>query len=229
MELSEYRRLIGSEIHDPDRIIVPPSKRSGLTATQWLYREYQTAKRGHDTKRMGAAKRALVRICLRACGKLRPYWYDPVRAESDNVPYNPRFWYDAQHDRGRFAESFVAGEIERGMTLEEARHIGRRCKLRLIDDIRCVTGFRTQQRDEAFREALSTVTNLKANLANHKLWIQIKSCSTRREMSNVMIASKWRVSEGWVRKLRKRLAAHLWTQATNDGERQALAVLRLRP
>jgi hypothetical protein len=205
-------------------------KRRGVTVSQWLYREYLSAKGNRSRVQMQAARRGLVSICKQACGTLRPHWVLP---EPDGRPHwkayvHARFVNDAWHDRRDFAESFVNGELKRGMTEVEARHIGRRCKLRLIDEIRRQTGFNKvrEQRDQAFLKALDTVRHLPGD----KLWTHLKNnCKTRRDAANTTIAKDWYRSEGWIRKMRKRLAIRLWALAENDEQRQALQVLRLKP
>jgi hypothetical protein len=215
----------------------PPSKRRGLTASQWLYTEYLAAQKGHHDERMEAARGGIVSICKVACGLLRPHWFPP---EPDGV-HHPlsTFLADAWRDRRDFAEEFVDGELERGMNTKEARYIGRRCKLRLIDKIRSVTGFNKarDQRDQRFRDALKTLQPLSLQGVGWetvteremlRLWLVIRYSKTRHDASNTTIAGDWYRSEGWVRKLRKRLATRLWSIA--DGEqRKALTVLRLKP
>jgi hypothetical protein len=217
----------------------PPSKRHGLTASQWLYREYLVAKRNHSSTQVKAAKRAIVLICKLACGRLRPQWHPPSTREGYALihPY-ATFWTNAWRNRIDFAEKFVNGEVKRGMTSEEARYIGRRCKLRLIDEVRRDTGFdkvrqqRLRQRlrqhgDDEFLQALNEVRHL-APAPQDDLWLRIKECKTRREASNTTIAREWNRSEGWVRKLRKRLATRLWSIADSE-QRKALGVLKLKP
>ena len=120
------------------------------------------------------------------------------------------------------------------MTLVEAQHIGRRCKLRLIDEVRRQTGFnkKREQRNHAFLTALETL--------KHLHWIPDRAGpytlaklhirnATRNDASNTTIARDWYRSEGWIRKRRKRLAAQIWSMVKNDAQRQALEVLRLKP
>lgn len=119
------------------------------------------------------------------------------------------------------------------MTLVEAQHIGRRCKLRLIDEVRRQTGFnkKREQRNHAFLTALETLKHLHwiPDVQAHTLWLHIKECETPNDASNTTIARDWYRSEGWIRKLRKRLAAQIWSMVKNDAQRQALEVLRLKP
>lgn len=129
-----------------------------------------------------------------------------------------------------FAERFVRMELKRGMTPTEARYIGRRCKLRLIDEIRLdtrrETGFGRKSSDE-YRAALEKVKHLHGG---GDLWRHIRrSCPEWRDATNAAIARDWYRSEGWIRKLRKRLAVWLWSIAESDEQRKALEVLRLKP
>lgn len=209
----------------------PPSQRPGLTASQWLYREYLAAKENRSREKMQAAKHSLVSISKVACGRMRPHWSTPVRTGSGELSPASKyalFYVDAWRDRVAFAKEFVNGEIKRGMTMEEARYIGRRCRLRLIDQVRLDTGFYKARRVQTWLKVLDTVRHLPGHDKDH-LWKRIRSCKTRKEASNTAIAHDWYRSEGWVRKLRKRLASHLWSIAENDEQRQALKVLRLKP
>jgi hypothetical protein len=104
---------------------------------------------------MKAAEEGMVRICIRACGSLRPFWSPPTPpagVELSRKYANFRFRFDGMGDRRRFAEQFVRWELKRGMSDTEARHVARRCKLRLIDEIRSDTrrewGFGRKSSDE---------------------------------------------------------------------------------
>src|ERR1700722_8609556 len=91
-------------------------QRAGLTASQWLYREYIAAKRGRNKQRMEAVTEGLVRICIHACGNLRPFWSPPTPPEGIELrhPY-ATFHFDGRGDRRRFAENFVRWELKQGM------------------------------------------------------------------------------------------------------------------
>jgi hypothetical protein len=216
-----------------------PKDRKGLTASQWLYREYVTAKGDRNWQRMNAAKEGLVRICIHACGSIRPFWSSPTPPEGVELlhPYIT-FRLDGVRDRRRFAERFLHVELKRCMTPTEAQHVARRCKLRLIDEIR-----RDTRRDmgigrksnEQYQSALKKVKHLQPlwkwnDDLLRLLWGHIKeSCPEWRDATNVSIARDWYRSEAWIRKLRKRLAARLWSSAENDDQRNALRILRLMP
>jgi hypothetical protein len=179
---------------------------------------------------MKSAQLAIIYICRHACGQLRPYWSRPTPPEGVelNHPY-ATFFVDAKGERWDFAERFVRKELKRGMTPVEARYIGRRCRLRLIDEIRLETrretGFGRKSNDE-YAAALEKVKHLPGN----KLWAHIRSCCpTWRDATNAAIARDWYCSEGWIRKLRKKTALGLWSIAENDEQRKALEVLRLKP
>jgi hypothetical protein len=215
-----------------------PNNRKGLTASQWLYREYVSAKRKHDWQRMKAAGEALVRICIQACGKIRPFWSPKVPEGVELLRPYATFRVDGVRDRRDFAETFLEGELKRRMTATEARHVARRCKLRLIDEIRSDTrrahGF-GRKSNEQYRAALKKVKHLQPSWkwnddSPRRLWQHIKgSCAEWRDATNVSIASDWYRSEGWIRKVRKRLAVRLWSVAENDEQREALRILRLMP
>jgi hypothetical protein len=208
-------------------------QRKGLTASQWLYREYVVAKRGRNWRRLKSAEEGLVRICIHACGSLRPFWSPPTPPEGVELSRrykNFRFRFDRIGDRRQFAEEFVRWELRRVMSDAEGQHIARRCKLRLIDQIRSDTrrerGFGRKSSDE-YKAALQKVKHLQCG---EKLWQYIKhSCPEWRDSTNASIARDWYRSEAWIRKLRKRLATHLWPLAENDEQRKALALLRLKP
>jgi hypothetical protein len=115
------------------------------------------------------------------------------------------------------------------MTATEARYIGRRCRLRLIDEIRLDTrrerGYGRKSNDE-YEAALQKVKHLPGD----KLWRHIRMhCPTWRDATNAAIARDWYCSEGWIRKVRIKSAASLWSVAKNDEQRKALEVLRLKP
>lgn len=208
-------------------------QRKGLTASQWLYREYVVAKRGRNWRRMKSAEEGLVRICIHACGSLRPFWSPPTPPEGVELSRryaNFHFHFDGIGDRRQFAEEFVRREMRRGMSDTEGRHIARRCRLRLIDEIRSDTrrerGFGRKSSDE-YTAALRKVKHLQCA---ENLWQHIKhSCPEWRDATNVSIARDWYRSEAWIRKLRKRLATQLWPLAENNEQRKALALLRLKP
>jgi len=207
------------------------SKRKGVTASQWLYEEYVAAKAKRNSRRMKSAQWGIICICRLACGNLRPLWSPPTPPEGTILkrPY-ATFFFDARRDRLKFAEEFVWLELKRGMTPTEARYIGRRCKLRLIDEIRLDTrrerGFGRKSSDE-HRAALEKVKHLPGG---GQLWRHIRqSCPEWRDATNTAIARDWYCSEGWIRKLRKQLAAWLWSIAESDEQRKALEVLRLKP
>lgn len=204
-----------------------PSQRNGLTATQWLYRDYTTAKRKRDRSRMKSSCSGIICICQVACRGLRPHWEPPVSPEGtiSTHPY-ATFWLDARRDRLKFAERFVREELQRGMTMTEAQHIGRRCRLRLIDAIRSETRA-ARSSDEyhaAGRRSAQPSCRRQQIVAAHDAGLHGPEDAT-----NVAIAKAWGCSEGWIRKLRKRLAASLWSVAENDEQRTALEVLRLIP
>ncbi len=208
-------------------------QRKGLTASQWLFREYLAAKRGRNWRRMNSAEEGLVCICIHGCGSLRPFWSPPTPpagVELSRRYVNFRFHFDGIGDRRHFAEEFVRRELRRGMSDTEGRHIARRCRLRLIDEIRSESrlawGFGRKSSDE-YRVALRKVKHLQCE---EKLWQHIKhNCPEWRDAANVTIAQDWYRSEAWIRKLRKRLATQLWPLAENNEQRKALAFLRLRP
>jgi hypothetical protein len=208
-------------------------QRKGLTASQWLYREYVVAKRGRNWRRMKSAEEGLVSICIHACGSLRPFWSPPTPPEGVELSRryaNFHFHFDGIGDRRQFAETFVRWELRRGMSDTEGRHIGRRCRLRLIDEIRSESrrewGFGRKSSDE-YQAALQRVRHLHCV---DDLWRHIKHCCPEwRDATNVSIARDWYRSEAWIRKLRKRLATQLWPLAENDEQRKALALLRLKP
>jgi hypothetical protein len=179
---------------------------------------------------MKSARWGIICICRLACGNLRPLWSPPTPPEGTILkrPY-ATFFFDARRDRLKFAEEFVRLELKRGMTPTEARYIARRCKLRLIDKIRQDTrrerGFGRKSSDE-HKAALGKVKHLPGG----KLWRHMRqSCPEWRDATNTAIARDWYCSEGWIRKLRKQLAARLWSIAENDEQRKALEVLRLKP
>lgn len=215
-------------------------KRQGLTASQWLYQEYVAAKRKHNWKRMYAAREGLVRICIHACMKIRPFWYAPTPPEGVELrhPY-ATFHFDAITERRHFVERFLRGELKRRMSASEARHVARRCKLRLIDEIRMDTRREWgigRKSSEEYWSALEKVKHLRplwklnGDDLPRRLWQHIKvSCPEWRNATNASIARDWYRSEGWIRKLRKRLAMRLWSVAVNDEQRHALRVLRLMP
>jgi hypothetical protein len=217
-----------------------PSERKGITASQWLFREYVTAKRKRNWQRMKAAHEGLVCICIRACGNLRPFWSPPTPPEGvESLHPYATFFFDGVRDRRYFAENFVQRELERRMTETESRHIARRCKLRLIDEIRSDTRRERgigRKSNEEYRAALDKVKHLqpswkwKGDDFPRLLWQHIKArCPEWRDATNVSIATDWYRSEGWIRKLRKRLAVRLWSVAENDEQRKALRILRLIP
>jgi hypothetical protein len=207
-----------------------PSKRKGLTASQWLYSEYVSAKAKRNWRHMKSAKWGIICVCRKACGNLRPLWSPPPQPEGVIVKHRyATFFFDARRDRLEFAERFVEGELKRGMTATEARFIGRRCRLRLIDEIRLDT---RRERDfgrksnEEYEAALEKVKHLPGD----KLWRHIRMhCPTWRDATNAAIARDWYCSEGWIRKLRIKSAASLWALAQNNEQRKALEVLRLKP
>lgn len=202
-----------------------PSQRKGVTASEWLYEQYLSAKQKRNSQRMTAARHALALICRRACGNLRPRWTPPTPPEGVAHGYEyTRFYRDARKDRLAFADDFVRKELRRGMTMKEARFIGRRCKLRLIDEIRTQTGHRQKSSDE-FLEALGKVRHLRGD----RLWTAIRNAETWRDATNASIARDWDRSEALIRKLRRRLAAWLWSIAESDEQRAALHFLRLKP
>lgn len=207
-----------------------PSKRQGLTASQWLYGEYVSAKAKRNWRRMKSAEWGIICICRQACGRLRPLWSPPPQPEGILVKHRyATFFFDARRDRLKFAEQFVRAELRRRMTPTEARYIGRRCKLRLIDEIRLDTrremGFGRKSNDE-YATALQRVKHLPGD----KLWKHIKFfCPTWRDATNAAIARDWYRSEAWIRKLRQKSAALLWPLAETDEQRRALEVLRLKP
>jgi hypothetical protein len=216
------------------------SNRKGLTAAQWLYREYVAAKRKRNQQRMEGASEGLVRICIHACENIRPFWSTPTPPEGVELsrPY-ATFHLDGARDRREFAENFVQRELTRRLTATEARHIARRCKLRLIDEIRRDTrrewGIGRKSNDQ-YRAALAEVKHLqpswnwKGDDLPRLLWQHIKAhCPEWRDATNVSIARDWYRSEGWIRKLRKRVAVRLWSIAENDEQRTALRTLRLMP
>jgi hypothetical protein len=215
------------------------SERKGITASQWLYREYVAAKRKRNRKQMEAAREALVRLCISACGKLRPHWSPPSPPEgfASLHPF-ATFHFDGIRDRRRFVEEFLQNELIGGMTATGARYIPRRCRLRLIDEIRSDTrrewGFGRKSNDQ-YRAALEKVKRLHppwkwTDDQVRLLWQHIKeSCPEWRDASNVSIAEDLFCSEGWIRKLRKKLAERLWAIAENDEQRKALEVLKLKP
>jgi hypothetical protein len=179
---------------------------------------------------MKSALWAIICICKQACGNLRPLWSPPPQPEGVIVkhPY-ATFFLDARRHRREFAERFVRAELKRGMTPAEARYIGRRCKLRLIDEIRLDTrremGFGRKSNDE-YAAALQKVKHLPGD----ELWEHIKFfCPTWRDATNAAIARDWYRSEGWIRKLRRKSAERLWSIAENNEQRKALEVLRLKP
>jgi len=213
--------------------------RKGLTASQWLYREYVTSKRKHNWQQMKAASEGLVRICIHACGNMRPFWSPPTPPAGVELlhPF-ATFHSDGVRDRRRFAEQFVQAELKRCMTLTEARHIARRCRLKLIDEIRRETrremGIGRKSNDE-YQAALDKVKHLQPSWRwtddlPRLLWQHIKeSCPEWRDATNVSIARDWYRSEAWIRKVRKRLAVRLWSSTENDDQRKALRILRLMP
>jgi hypothetical protein len=156
---------------------------------------------------------------------MRPYWQPPTPAAGVIRKHRyATFYSDAQKDRLTFAGNFVQKELRRGMTMRDARFIGRRCKLRLIDEIRSETGHRRKPSDD-FLQALDKVRHLPGD----KLWYAIRQAETWRDATNASIARDWHRSEAMVRKQRKRLAASLWSIAENDDQRRALESLRLKP
>ncbi len=207
-----------------------PSQRRGLTASQWLYGEYVSAKAKRNSRRMKSAEWGIICICRQACGNLRPLWSPPPQPEGVIVKHRyATFFFDARRERLEFAQRFVRAELRRGMTTTEAQYIGRRCKLRLIDAIRRETrrerGFGHKSNDE-YDAALQKVKHLPGD----KLWQHIRMCCpTWRDATNAAIARDWYCSEGWIRKLRTKSAASLWSLAENDEQREALRVLRLKP
>lgn len=202
-----------------------PSQRPGVTASEWLYEQYLSAKRKRNSQRMTAARHSLVLICRRACGHIRPFWTPPTPTAGAAQGYEyTRFYRDARKDRLQFADIFVRKELRRGMTMKDARFIGRRCKLRLIDEVRSITGHRRKSSDE-FRQALDKVRHFPGD----KLWYAIRQAESWREATNASIARDWHRSEGLIRKQRKRLAAWLWSIAESEGQRNALVTLRLAP
>jgi len=201
-----------------------------MTASQWLYEEYLAAKAKRNSRRMKSALWGLICICRHACGNLRPLWSPPTPPEGVILkhPY-ATFFFDARKDRLTFAERFVAEELKRGMASNEARYIGRRCRFRLIDEIRLDTrrehGFGRKSSDE-YKAALQKLKHLRGD----KLWRHIlMCCPTWRDATNAAIARDWYRSEGWIRKLRKKSSAQLWAIAENAEQRKALEVLRLKP
>jgi hypothetical protein len=207
-----------------------PSKRKGVTASQWLYGAYVLAKAKRNWRRMKSAQWGIICICKHACGSLRPLWSPPPQPEGFIVKHRyATFFFDARRDRLEFAERFVRGELKRGMTETEARYIGRRCRLRLIDEIRLdtrrETGFGRKSNHE-YEAALQKVKHLPGD----ELWRHIRMyCPTWRDATNAAIARDWYCSEGWIRKLRIKSAASLWSLAENDAQRKAFEVLRLKP
>ena len=240
-----YYSLVIRTLPDYAHIMIPlqaptPSNRNGLTASQWLYREYIAAKRKRDEPRIAAAREGLVRICIHACAKIRPFWSPPTPAEGVRLVHRyANFHLDGAKDRRRFAKNFVEQELSSRMTSTEARHIARRCKLRLIDEIRSDSrrkrGFGRKSNEE-YQAALEKVKHLqpswkwKGDERLLSLWQHMKHyCPEWRDATNVSIAKDWYRSEGWIRKLRGRLAVRLWSIAENDEQRKALEVLRLKP
>lgn len=217
-----------------------PSNRKGFTASQWLYREYVTAQRKLNRRRKQAAKEGLVRICIHACGNLRPFWSVPVSPEGfESLRPYATFHLDGVRDRRHFAENFVQGELKRRMTTTEARYVARRCKLRLIDEIRSDTRREMgigRKSNEEYKAALEKVKHLQpvwkysGDDLPRSLWQHIKGhCPGWRDATNVSIARDWYRSEGWIRRVRKRVAVRLWAVAENDEQRKALRILRLMP
>ena len=139
------------------------SSRKGLTASQWLYREYVTAKRQRNRQRMEAAREGLVRICIHACGNIRPFWSPTPPTGVELLHPFATFRLDGIKDRRHFAAEFLKDELERRMTATEAQHVARRCKLRLIDKIRSDTRRERgigRKSNEQYRAALEKVKHL---------------------------------------------------------------------
>ncbi|HEX8817170.1 MAG TPA: hypothetical protein VF753_16855 [Terriglobales bacterium] len=177
---------------------------------------------------MAAAKVALINICRKAVGELRPRWEPKTQSKAiiDFHPYRT-FYTDARRDRWFFVTLFIEKELKQGMTSKQARHIGRRCRLRLIDEIRRATRHNPRRKsNKPFLAALSKVKHLRGG---GKLWDHIRGCESWRHATNSAIATEWCRSESWIRKLRDRLAIHLWSVAENEEQREALKFLRLLP
>jgi hypothetical protein len=205
-----------------------------MTATERIYQKWLEAK---DKKQKRALGGELAAICIKACraGRLSP----PYERHQDDS--GRAFWRGGIRALSAWVYCWVQEELQREIPLRDrARYIGRRCKFALIDKIRA---YKRRKRDADLRDRsvpdqaeikrmrLEMVRELaEAGLPSgiklaqdRQLLIQLMDAYPKRR-SNISIARQKNVTEGAIRKRRKRIGAICFERA--EGKYQLGVFLR---
>src|SRR5271166_5049131 len=188
-----------------------------MTATERLYQQYL---RATDEEDKAHYQGQLAAICIAACRKkgLSPPWEKHQDAGRD-------YWTGGYQTLAPWTYQWVGEELEREVPLKDgARYIGRRCINALIDHIRehkrrrRDAQIRLRKEDDDPTELERLRSGLLRVLADARLPDRLRIEGDRRllrslidgyprKLSNVSIARELGVTEGAVRKRRRRIAA----------------------
>jgi hypothetical protein len=203
-----------------------------MTATERLYRQWLQASDEHKP----ALEKELAAICIAACRKsgLAP----PFEYREDS---NGEFWVGGYRSLASWVYRWVADELVRKVPLKDgARFIARRCKNALIDEIRWRERRRRgasiryrEPNDPAERQRLrcamlETLAGAglpaKIRIAEDRKLLQRLMDSLPEKVTNVTVARERGVSEGAIRKRRKRIGIFCFRLAKGDYQLQSVLI-----
>lgn len=210
-----------------------------MTKTEEIYGRWLGS---DDEAVQSALEGQLVAICITAC-----------RMKGLAPPFEKRqgagrsYWEGGYRALPRWVRTWLSVELGREMPLRDhARYIGRRCTYALIDEIkrhqRRRNGAQQRYRPSAIDKAETERVNsevldvLRAAKLHTKLRLQKDKeliifliQAYPRKLSNVAIAAQQKVSEGAIRKRRKRVGSICFEIADGDPDlKDALLRLGLR-